>query len=95
MRTWAGSVAAITALYAAMQVSLNASNQNIKMLFQDTSPLNLNLQIGGVFLSHFMIQFKREARRQQQSGAAFEMKPLPPEPDVIPRWECCLLSQLS
>ena len=36
-----------------------------------------------------MIKFKREARQQQQSGATYEMKPLPAEPDVIPRLECC------
>ena len=77
MKTWAGCVSAITALYAAIQVSVNVTEALEISTFY--------LQISGVFLSHFMIKFKREARLQQQTGAAYEMKPLPAEPDVIPR----------
>ena len=42
-------------------------------------------QISGVFLCRAMIRFKTRARRLQEGGESYEMKPLPPEPDVIPR----------
>ena len=80
MKTWAGCVAAITALYAALQVRVLRKKPFLSSSF---------FQISGVFLCHFMIKFKRDARQQQQSGAEYEMKPLPAEPDVIPRLECC------
>jgi len=42
------------------------------------------MQITGVFLSYFMVQYKK-LNGTIQGGSSYEMKPLPPEPDVIPR----------
>ena len=45
------------------------------------------LQIGAIFLSYAMIKYKKKTRSMQGvgGGSSYEMKPLPPEPDLIPR----------
>ena len=76
MKTWAGSVSAVAALFFLLEVCLYfyVYCQELKL------PV---LQISAVLLSYAMIKFKNKSYRREKEALAYSTKPLPaPPPEV-------------